>query len=192
MEFDFSKLYITDEIFTGNIETDTQILLDEIKQMKLHGSNNRIKLTKNMKRPISCVYGFTTWEMNNGKKRMPSKKFPGWFQTKLMTQYPAFKYYLKQFSLLYMGDFEWNQVVINKNFEIIRHKDSNNVGESYIIGLGDYTGGELCVEQNENEKLIIDIKNYPYTFNGSEKYHFVLPFEGDRYTLVFYNNKMGT
>ena len=187
---DFSKLNIEDEIYTGDIETDCEILLDEIKKMKLHGSNNRIKLTKNMKRPMSCVYGFTRFAMNNGKQRMPSKKYPGWFETKLMTQYPAFKYYLKQFSLLYMGDFEWNQVVINKNFEIIRHVDGNNVGQSYIIGLGNYTGGELVVEQNKNEKLLINIKNYPYTFNGSKKYHYVMPFENNRYTLVFYNNEL--
>lgn len=190
MDFEFDKLKIDDEIFEGDMEEDAKLLLEELCKIKFHRTNNRKTLTKDGKKPMSMVYGYTKWKMNNGYMRNPSKKFPGWYETKLLTHYPAFKYYLKQFSILYMGDFEWNQVVINKNFEITRHIDGNNVGESYIIGLGDYTGGELVVENNKNEKIIIDIKNYPYRFNGSEKYHYVLPFEGDRYTLVFYNNKM--
>ena len=43
-------------------------------------------------------------------------------------------------------------MTVNKNQKASSHTDINNVGESYIIGLGDYTGGEL----------VFTDKNSPY------------------------------
>ena len=178
-------------MYSGDLDIDCDVLLNKLKRMKLFTVNNRKTLNNNI-RPISCVFGYTKFKNNGGYseyKKKPSE-FPGWYETKLKTQYPELNEYFKFFSVLYMGDFKFNQVVINKNFKIGRHKDKKNVGESYIIGLGDYTGGELVIEDNEKEKKIIDIKNNPYTFNGSEKYHYVLPFEGERFSLVFYSNDL--
>tara|TARA_X000000950_G_C13712474_1_gene576806 strand:+ start:191 stop:379 length:189 start_codon:yes stop_codon:yes gene_type:complete len=39
----------------------------------------------------------------------------------------------------------------DKNHKAERHIDGRNVGVSYIIGLGNYSGGELIV-YDENEK----------------------------------------
>jgi len=50
-----------------------------------------------------------------------------------------------------------------------------------IVGLGDYTGGELMVE---GEK--IDIRYKPVEFNGWKQRHYTLPFKGDRYSLVYF------
>lgn len=177
-------------MLSGDFEEDCQILFEKLKEMKLFTVGNRSKYN-NGKRPYSNVYGYTQFSINGGTKgnKKVESEISGWYETKLKTKYPDMEDYFKEFSILYMGDFDFNQVVINKNFEITRHIDGKNVGESYIIGLGDYKGGELVIEENEKEKRIIDIKNNPYTFNGSEKYHYVLPFEGDRYSLVFYSNK---
>ena len=84
--------------------------------------------------------------------------------------------------------FNFTSIQINKNFKCDRHKDNINMGESMIIGLGNYEGGKLCVEF-ENETKKIDIKNKPFKFNGSKYFHYVEDFEGTRYTLVFFNIK---
>ena len=62
----------------------------------------------------------------------------------------------------------------------------NNVGESYIIGLGDYSGGELIVYDSNDNPKYIDINHKFYKFNGSEFYHEVSDFIGTRITLVFF------
>ena len=68
------------------------------------------------------------------------------------------------------------------------HKDKNNIGESYIIGLGDYEGGRIKVWHNENEEPeYVDIKNKFYKFNGAKLYHETEDFTGTRLSLVYFN-----
>lgn len=81
-------------------------------------------------------------------------------------------------------DLMFDCIMINKNFECPPHKDKNNEGDSVIIGFGDYSGGELCIE---NE--VHDIYWTPLMFNGSQKLHWVLPWEGDRYSIVLCKSK---
>jgi len=85
-------------------------------------------------------------------------------------------------------DFKWTTIQFNSNQKSKKHKDKNNIGESYIIGLGDYTGGRLKVWHNENEDPeYIDIKNKFYKFDGALKYHETEDFNGTRLSLVFFN-----
>lgn len=84
--------------------------------------------------------------------------------------------------------FKFTSIQFNKNNRTKKHKDGFNVGESYIIGLGDYTGGDLIVyDENGNNPKRYDIKNKWLKFNGSIFPHETAPFKGDRYTLVYYN-----
>ena len=84
--------------------------------------------------------------------------------------------------------FKFTSVQYNKNNRAARHKDSKNVGISYIIGLGNYTGGELIIyDENEKNPVKHNIRNKFYTFNGSIYPHETAPFKGERYTLVFYH-----
>tara|TARA_R110000765_G_scaffold12698_1_gene39044 strand:- start:85 stop:588 length:504 start_codon:yes stop_codon:yes gene_type:complete len=85
-------------------------------------------------------------------------------------------------------EFPFTTIQVNKNQQMKKHKDGNNVGESYIVGVGDYQGGELIVydEFGENPKKI-DIKHKFYKFNGSIYPHETAPFTGDRITLVFFS-----
>ena len=85
-----------------------------------------------------------------------------------------------------LPDFFFTSVQINKNHRCCKHIDSYNVGVSYIIGLGDYTGGELRIYNRDNTYEDIDIRNKWYCFNGSKLYHETLPFTGERYSLVYY------
>ena len=85
--------------------------------------------------------------------------------------------------------FKFTSIQYNKNHRAARHRDAKNTGISYIVGLGNYTGGELTIfDENEKNPVKHDIKNKFYTFDGSKYPHETCPFRGERYTLVFYSN----
>tara|TARA_R110000803_G_scaffold71150_1_gene134259 strand:+ start:1129 stop:1626 length:498 start_codon:yes stop_codon:yes gene_type:complete len=84
---------------------------------------------------------------------------------------------------------EFTTIQYNKNYQCKKHIDGHNMGVSHIIGLGNYTGGELLVYYDGPDKppLAVDINNKFYTFNGSEYYHETSEFEGDRISLVYFS-----
>jgi len=86
-------------------------------------------------------------------------------------------------------DFKFSSIQFNKNYKMKKHVDKNNVGKSYIIGLGDYEGGELLVyfDGKDHPPTKIDIKNKFYTFNGNKYWHEIADFTGNRISLVYYN-----
>ena len=85
-------------------------------------------------------------------------------------------------------NFKFTSIQYNKNHRAAKHQDSKNMGVSYIIGLGDYKGGELIIyDENGKNPVKHNIKNRFYKFNGSIYPHETAPFKGERYSLVFYN-----
>lgn len=78
--------------------------------------------------------------------------------------------------------FKWTTITINKNLQTKPHTDSHNVGKSWIIGLGDYQGGELVIDGVEH-----DIKEKWLQFDGTIE-HYTKPFIGTRYSLVFFTD----
>ena len=79
-------------------------------------------------------------------------------------------------------DFNFDGVMINRNFKCPRHKDKNNSNDSLIIGLGDYENGELVVENVSH-----DIRYKPLIFNGSKNEHYVNDWtNGDRFSVVLF------
>ena len=85
--------------------------------------------------------------------------------------------------------FKFSSIQFNKNHRSSKHTDSKNTGISYIIGLGDYTGGELIVYDKDGKNPVKkDIRNKFYKFDGSKFPHETAPFKGERYSLVFYSN----
>ena len=108
-----------------------------------------------------------------GKLKGPSrynKKFPELYKNiKLLIKY-------------YYPNFKYTTIQVNKNVMSMPHVDKNNVGPSKIIALGDFTGGELYIEG-----VPFNIKNKWKSFNGN-KGHWVSPFKGERYSLVFFTH----
>ncbi len=85
-------------------------------------------------------------------------------------------------------NFKFSSIQYNKNHRSAKHKDGKNIGVSYIIGLGDYTDGELIIyDKNNKNPVKHNIKNKFHKFNGSIYPHETAPFKGERYSLVFYN-----
>jgi len=86
--------------------------------------------------------------------------------------------------------FHYTTIQYNYNQVSKKHKDKKNIGESYIVAIGDYTGGRLKVwkdEKGEGDPDYIDIKNKLYKFNGSKYYHETEEFVGTRISLVYFS-----
>jgi hypothetical protein len=75
-------------------------------------------------------------------------------------------------------------IVVNKHAQFKPHKDSGaGAGQhvSMIVGLGEYRDGELVVEGNVN-----DIRYKALEFDGWNQRHWTLPFEGERFSIVWF------
>jgi hypothetical protein len=108
----------------------------------------------------------------------------GWFPSSNNEKYP---YLLKQLNALAkLIDFPCTTFCINRNFQCKIHKDGLNQGDSVIVGLGTYTGGELVIEANERQQQY-DIHNTFLKFDGALYPHGTMPFNKDRFSIVMYN-----
>jgi hypothetical protein len=110
----------------------------------------------------------------------------------MKTREPKYKKLFRESKkLMRMKDpkFKFTSIQYNKNHRAARHRDAKNTGVSYIVGLGNYTGGELIIfDEHEKNPVKHDIKGKFNTFDGSKYPHETAPFSGERYTLVFYSN----
>lgn len=88
-------------------------------------------------------------------------------------------------------DFIWHTITLNHNVKAKKHIDGLNVGDSFIVGFGDYEGGKLRTYSDEVEYEAHDIKNRPMKFNGALIAHETEEFTGERYTLIFYKQDKG-
>ncbi len=88
-------------------------------------------------------------------------------------------------------EFVYDCIQINKSYQMTWHVDRNNRSESIILGLGDYTGGELLVKGEDGQVDSIDIRNRLVKFNG-RMLHCNAPFTGTRYSLVFFRLRKHT
>jgi len=119
---------------------------------------------------------------------------PSWFTE----QNPELFEALSKLMQKHDPDHVWTNITINQNTLCAVHRDRGNEGPSYIVGFGDYTGGELNLGERDpagrfppNEKppkfTTVNLKKRFVKFWGGEQTHWTCPFEGERYTCVFYN-----
>jgi len=99
-------------------------------------------------------------------------------------------YYSKKYPELYealkkYGEticrFPFQSIHINHNVTCPPHRDTLNQTMSCIVSFGNYTGGELVIEDEQFNTL-----NNPITFNGAEKTHWNNPHVGNKYSIVFF------
>lgn len=140
---------------------------------------------------FSITYGYTNLRyISKTKNRNPVENLTNTYETVFLTKHPELKAIFQELVDLYCYEpFKVDQVQINKNWWSPPHKDAGNVGYSWICGFGDYEGGNTVVEYPDGD-VEYDIKHNFTTFNGSEYTHYTLPFEGTRYSLVFYNHTL--
>jgi len=79
--------------------------------------------------------------------------------------------------------FKYSSCYVNNNTISGKHLDSNNVGLSTIVSIGDYEGCNLTIEGKK-----YDAKYKPLIFDGSKLEHWNTDdLVGNKYSLIFYN-----
>lgn len=112
----------------------------------------------------------------------------GWNFYSTNTKHPEiFEALVKFGNAVVPKGWRYQGITLNHGVKAKKHKDKKNVGESVIIGFGDYTGGELNIwDGKDSNKQTYSIKDTPAMFNGGNLFHQTEPFKGDRYTVIFY------
>lgn len=155
-----------------------------IKSKKQHGKDKELNRYHTYGFPCeSLTFGNSEFMYTKGKDRIRSSV---WNE-----KYPDIYQELLNLSLYIIPDnfiIKKNiNITLNKNLKCLPHYDNKNTGDSVIIGLGDYTGGRLILHHSENDLEYIDIHNKPFVFNGSNIKHSTEEFEGERYSVIYYN-----
>lgn len=182
------------QYFTNEWFTDLYILRNILEQVEFQTSSNRSKLLYCPKRQGgSMLYGSTFRQHPKHYKvqRVKDPNNPNLNLTKAKSDNPELEYIFKEFANIYFSDFNYNSVHMNKNYPTPPHFDSKNVGESILVCIGDYLGGETCL-YNEKNRVIEkhDARQKPLKFDGSDILHWVAQVRGndDRYSLVFFKS----
>ncbi len=174
--------------FSGDWYADNYIMTEILSTVDFYSGTERRKMLKTPKGNGSMLYGYT-WKsyLSPTKNRTPSQ-YKGLWHTKVKDLYPDLEDVFNEFASIYFPDFNFLQVQMNKNFPCPPHFDSKNIGESVLCCFGNYKGGRTFVQYDDNIVKKLDPRAAPCRFNGSKFLHWVEPYEGDRYSLVFYSN----
>jgi len=78
----------------------------------------------------------------------------------------------------------WDGITVNDNYKSAEHTDKGNEGLSYTVSFGDFTGGNLCI--NDGQIKEYDTRHRGYLFNGCKDVHWTGDWQGRRFCLVFY------
>jgi len=177
------------EYFSGNKKEDDLIMLNFLKLIDFKSGTARRNMFKNLKDNPggSMLYGLT-WKGYLSKEKSKTKSiYKGLYKTKVVDDFPELEQIFREYAFIHLDNFNYTQVQMNHNFKCGRHLDSTNIGESILCGFGDYSGGDTTIDYNGDIKSL-DCRDKYIKFNGSKYYHWVEDFEGDRYTLVFFDN----
>ena len=196
----------------GNRKLNKRTKKGSKRLKKIKSTKKKCKNTPCQKKHLLNILRNTNFPLNESRKNVMKKGqvsyegfvlgminlIPYWANKKghkqelsVRTKNPKFKeLYDNTKLLLKLHDpkFKYTTIQYNKNHKCAKHKDGRNVGVSYIIGLGNYTGGELIVfDENDKNPVKHNIRNKFFKFNGSKRFHVTAPFKGERYTMVFFN-----
>ena len=138
--------------------------------------NNRKSSTKSGNRPKSIFFGY-----KNNRLYPNEKEYRG------NARYPYLYNLLKEFAKKHLPNHKYNNILVNRSVQFLKHKDKGNVIDSknIIVGIGDYEGGGLTVFDDNNNPTTYDIWCNPLEFNPYS-FHQVEDFKGDRITITYY------
>ena len=174
--------------FIGDWYADLYILEELLRTIEYKTGTNRLQKFGIKHSEGGSVFMGYTWmgHLSSTKQRdwcCIKKKF----KTKLLSERPDLWESMEEFRDLYFPLFQFTGIQFNYCYKIGPHKDAANVGESVLICCGDYTGGETCVDI-DGEVVKFDARLRPVTFDGSKYTHWVQPFEGTRFSVVFFRD----
>jgi len=110
------------------------------------------------------------------------QKFKSTFNESAFTKkHPDLKKLLHEIGKKY-DPIGFTSIQVNQNYEAKPHIDKNNIGLSMIFAIGDYSGGDLYINDKKH-----NIAYHPLIFNGANNLHYVSKItQGDRYSFVFF------
>jgi hypothetical protein len=115
------------------------------------------------------------------------RTYRGWRPFVSNAKWPeVYKALIEYGRLIVPTGFYFNAITLNKNMQAKKHTDSFNVGHSIIVSFGAHTGGKLRVYSTDTEFVAMDIHDKPLMFNGALLAHETEPFEGDRWSIIYY------
>jgi hypothetical protein len=104
-------------------------------------------------------------------------------------------------------DFPFSSIQLNYNYASRPHVDKNNLGTSFFVALGNFSGGELWVHDEDGQEpytldgdedvtafyhvgrelngQVLDARDHWTVFDGN-KLHYTKPFQGERYSLIYF------
>ena len=85
----------------------------------------------------------------------------------------------------------WNALALLCNFRVDPHKDSGDVKDGWVAMtcLGKFSGGELCLPQC-GVRIPYEVGDV-VLFRASVLEHWIMPWEGKRYSMVFFTKAAG-
>jgi len=116
------------------------------------------------------------------------RKFKGYGEFSPNKRFPELLKRLAEFgNRVVPKGWSYETITLNEGVKAKKHKDSKNVGDSVIIGIGDFTGGDIKVWDVEDKNgKAYNLHDRPLMFNGNSHFHQTTPFKGERYTMIFY------
>ena len=117
------------------------------------------------------------------------------------TKHPDLFAYLKGLIKTHDRTFKYTTINVNRNIKCIEHRDGSNIGESIIVGMGDYEDGEFVVKGRDyisipalggppwppvlRHDTEYNIQGNFVRFDGSQV-HYTKPFKGTRISVVYF------
>lgn len=139
--------------------------------------------------PKSYKYNISKSKIKSYNFGMVQRLFTSYKGLSVVTiKYPQLWELIKEYATYMDPHFAWTTCTININVQCQPHFDKKNVGDTMIVGIGDYTGGELELVDTQE---LVDIKEKPYYFNGNKVKHCNAKWEGNRISLMFYTYNLG-
>jgi hypothetical protein len=126
-----------------------------------------------------------TFNLGGGRRRfLPTGEF-----AKNKENPELFKAIVEYANEILPTGFEYSVITVNKNLQAKKHKDGGNDGLGCITFLGDYTGGGLYIYDDKDKPKLYDSHNVVIAFNGARLAHETQAFKGNRYAMIFYQQK---
>jgi len=79
----------------------------------------------------------------------------------------------------------YSAIAMTKQFVGSPHIDTENIGPFYGLALGNFDGGQICVESTPFEVVEMDTHNRIGKIDGRFP-HWVAPHTGERYSVIYY------
>jgi len=182
---DNTEVFVDKIVLTPKIKELQKKIEDLISNAKIPPVSSGFYHSGSKKRgEIIGTKGYT-FNLGGGRRRfLPVGEF-----SKNKENPELFKTIVEYANLILPTGFEYSVITINKNLKAKKHKDGGNDGLGCITFLGDYTGGGLYIYDDKDKPKLYDTHNVVIGFNGARLAHKTEAFKGDRYAMIFYQQK---